>query len=83
MQLGSDMGNPREAGYFNDGITEDIITKLFRFSERFVIARNLSFRYRDSHVDLHAVIGRKVLGGIGEPISACGAAASDCRPERP
>jgi TolB-like protein len=62
MQLGSDMGNPREAGYFNDGITEDIITKLFRFSERYVIARNLSFRYRDSHVDLHAVIGRKVLG---------------------
>src|SRR5262249_47514961 len=31
--------------YFSDGITEDIVTELSRFSELFVIARNSSFRY--------------------------------------
>jgi adenylate cyclase len=41
--------------YFSDGITEDIITELSRFSELFVIARNSSFRYRGTQVDLQQV----------------------------
>ena len=32
--------------YFSDGITEDIITELSRFSELLVIARNSSFKYK-------------------------------------
>jgi adenylate cyclase len=44
--------------YFSDGITEDIITELSRFSELFVIARNSSFRYRDK-VDIRRV-GREL-----------------------
>ena len=40
---------------FCDGITEDIITELSRFSELRVIARHSSFRYRGREVDLHAV----------------------------
>jgi TolB-like protein len=36
----------REQDYFCDGITEDIITELSRFSELFVIARNSSFQYK-------------------------------------
>src|SRR5215471_13982052 len=38
-------GDPKE-DYFSDGITEDIITELSRFSELFVIARNSSFQYK-------------------------------------
>src|SRR5215470_6895307 len=37
--------DPKEE-YFCDGITEDIITNLSRFSELFVIARNSTFRYK-------------------------------------
>jgi TolB-like protein len=35
-----------EQEYFSDGITEDIITELARFSSLFVIARNSSFHYK-------------------------------------
>ena len=35
--------------YFSDGITEDIITELSRFSELFVIARNSSFQFKGNH----------------------------------
>jgi TolB-like protein len=38
-------GDP-EQEYFSDGITEDIITELARFSSLFVIARNSSFHYK-------------------------------------
>src|SRR4051812_36428593 len=40
------MGDDPDREYFSDGITEDIITELSRFSELFVIARNSSFRYK-------------------------------------
>ncbi len=46
--------DPRQ-GYFSDGITEDIITELSRFRTLFVIARNSSFAYRGSPVDLKRV----------------------------
>jgi TolB-like protein/DNA-binding SARP family transcriptional activator len=51
-------GDP-EQNYFSDGITEDIITGLCRFSELFVIARNSSFAYRGKSVDVRQ-IGREL-----------------------
>jgi adenylate cyclase len=41
--------------YFSDGITEDIITGLSRFSELFVIARNSSFQYKGKSPDMRQV----------------------------
>jgi adenylate cyclase len=51
-------GNP-EQEYFADGITEDIITELSRFSSLFVIARNSSFQYRNKSQDMKKV-GREL-----------------------
>ncbi len=45
--------------YFSDGIAEDIITELSRFSELLVIARNSSFRYKGQSVDAGQV-GREL-----------------------
>ena len=45
--------------YFSDGITEDIITDLSRFSELIVIARNSSFQYKGKSVDIRQV-GREL-----------------------
>lgn len=45
--------------YFSDGITEDIITALSRFSELFVIASNSSFTYKGKAVDVRQV-GREL-----------------------
>lgn len=47
-------GDPQQQ-YFADGIAEDIITALSRFSELFVIARNSSFAFRDRAGDLRQV----------------------------
>lgn len=53
--------------YFSDGITEDIITDLSRISGLFVIARNSTFRYKDTAVDPRRVAAelgvRYVLSG--------------------
>jgi adenylate cyclase len=51
-------GDP-EQDYFADGITEDIITELSRFSSLFVIARNSSFQYRGKSQDIKKV-GREL-----------------------
>jgi adenylate cyclase len=51
-------GDPKE-DYFSDGITEDIITELSRFSELFVIARNSSFQYKGKSPDIRQV-GRQL-----------------------
>ena len=48
-----------EQEYFTDGITEDIITELSRFSELFVIARNSSFQYKRKALDARQV-GREL-----------------------
>ena len=45
--------------YFCEGITEDIITELSRFSELLVIARNSSFQYKGRSVDIRQ-IGREL-----------------------
>jgi adenylate cyclase len=41
--------------YFSDGITEDIITELSRFSELLVIARNSTFQYKGKAVDVRQI----------------------------
>jgi adenylate cyclase len=51
-------GDPQQ-DYFSDGITEDIITELSRFRTLFVIARNSSFAFRGTDVDVTEV-GRKL-----------------------
>jgi adenylate cyclase len=48
-----------EQEYFADGIVEDIITEVSRFSELFVIARNSSFQYKGKAVDVRQV-GREL-----------------------
>ena len=45
--------------YFCDGITEDVITELSRFSELSVIARNSTFRYKGKTIDIRQ-IGREL-----------------------
>jgi TolB-like protein len=56
-----------EQDYFADGVTEDIITALSRYSQFFVIARNTTFTYKGQAVDVQAVAGalgvRYVLEG--------------------
>ena len=51
-------GDPGQ-DYFTDGIVEDIITELSRFSELFVIARNSSFKYKGKTIDIRDV-GREL-----------------------
>jgi adenylate cyclase len=51
-------GDP-EQEYFADGMVEDIITALSRFSSLSVIARNSSFAFKDKAVDV-AEVGRKL-----------------------
>jgi adenylate cyclase len=51
-------GDPQQ-DYFSDGITEDIITELSRFSELLVIARNSTFQYKGKAVDIRRV-GREL-----------------------
>ena len=51
-------GDPQQE-YFSDGITEDIITELSRFSELAVIARNSTFQYKGKALDVRDV-GRQL-----------------------
>src|SRR5262245_32286276 len=51
-------GDPQQE-YLADGIVEDIITELSRFSELFVIARNSSFQYKGKSPDIRHV-GREL-----------------------
>src|SRR6185503_1187605 len=53
------MGDDREQEYFADGVVEEIITELSRFSGLFVIARNSSFVYKGRAVDVKQV-GREL-----------------------
>jgi adenylate cyclase len=48
------VGDPKEDN-FSDGIAEDIITELSRFSELTVIARNSSFQYKGRSPDIRHV----------------------------
>ena len=44
-------GDPQQ-DYFSEGVADDIITELSRFSELVVIARNSSFKYKGKAVDI-------------------------------
>jgi adenylate cyclase len=55
----TNMSGDPDQDYFSDGITEDIITGLSRFSELFVIARNSSFQYKGRSPDIRQV-GREL-----------------------
>jgi adenylate cyclase len=48
----TNMSGDPEQEYFSDGITEDIITGLSRFSSLSVVARTSTFVYRDSAVNV-------------------------------
>jgi adenylate cyclase len=47
-------GDPQQE-YFSDGITDDIITELSRFSELLVIARNSTFQYKGKAIDIRQI----------------------------
>jgi TolB-like protein len=49
------MSGNQEQEYFSDGITEDIITELSRFSILDVIARHSSFAFKSEKVDIRKV----------------------------
>jgi TolB-like protein len=51
----TNMSSDPEQEYFTDGIVEEIITALSRFSSLFVIARNTSFTYKGRSVDVKEV----------------------------
>ena len=51
----ANMSGDQEQEYFSDGITEDVITKLSRFEDLFVIARNSSFTYKNQRADVKVV----------------------------
>ncbi|MDX8526863.1 tetratricopeptide repeat protein [Mesorhizobium sp. MSK_1335] len=55
----TNMSGDQEQEYFADGITEDIITELARNRGLFVIARNSSFTFKGTAVDI-AEAGRKL-----------------------
>jgi TolB-like protein/class 3 adenylate cyclase len=48
----ANLSSDPEQEYLVDGIVEDIITELSRFSELFVIARNSSFQYKGKAIDV-------------------------------
>ena len=51
----ANLSGDAEQEYFADGIVEDIITDLSRFSQLFVIARNSTFTYKGRAVDVRQV----------------------------
>jgi adenylate cyclase len=55
----TNLSGGKEQEYFSDGITEDIITELSRFSDLFVIARNSSFQFKGKSPDIRQV-GREL-----------------------
>jgi len=51
----TNLGDGALQDYFTDGVVDDIITELSRFSELFVIARNSSFTFKERPVDVRDV----------------------------
>jgi adenylate cyclase len=50
-----DLSGDQREQYLADGITDDIITELSRFTELSVIARNSSFQYKDKIADIRKI----------------------------
>ena len=55
----ANLNDDAKQAYLADGIVEDIITELSRFSELLVIARNSSFQYKGKATDIRQV-GREL-----------------------
>jgi adenylate cyclase len=55
----ANLSSDQEQEYLADGIVNDIVTELSRFSELFVIARNSSFQYKGKATDVRH-IGREL-----------------------
>lgn len=55
----TNLSSDPEQDYFADGIVEDVITALARFSSLFVTARNSSFTYKGRDIDIKQV-GREL-----------------------
>lgn len=51
----TDLSQGSDRGYLSDAISEEITTKLSRFPEFFVIARNSSYYYRDKSADVRDI----------------------------
>ena len=51
----TNFGGRTDEEYFSDGVSEDIITELSRFSELAVIARNSSFQYKGKSLDVRQI----------------------------
>ena len=51
----TNLSGDAQQDYFTDGVVDDIITELSRFSELFVIARNSSFTFKERSVDVREV----------------------------
>ena len=51
----TNMSSDPEQEYFSDGLTEDLITDLSKFSGLFVIARNSTFAYKGQAVNVEEV----------------------------
>jgi adenylate cyclase len=80
----SNMSSDPEQEFFADGIAEDIITALSRYTSLFVIARNSSFTYKGRAVDVKQV-GRELgvryvlKAACGNPETASGSPRSSSR----
>lgn len=48
----TNLSGDRQDDYFSDGLTEDIITELARFSSLTVVARSSTFAFRDQSIDM-------------------------------
>jgi adenylate cyclase len=62
----ANLSDDPEQEYFSDGITEDIITELSRFSELVVIARNSSFAYKGVALDVQQIARELGVGYVME-----------------
>ncbi len=60
------MSDDPQQDYFADGITEDIITDLHKVSSLLVVARNTSFTFKGSHVDITRAAEQLNVGYILE-----------------
>lgn len=49
------LNNDPSQDYLSDGLSENILTALSRFSDFFVVARNSTFSYKDTPTDTHQV----------------------------
>ncbi len=60
----TNMSDDANQEYFADGLTEDLIAELSRYSEFFVIARTSSFSYKGKAAKTAAAKAASATGGV-------------------